>query len=60
MGTLLVTIILSLQLHVFPLSGEILSSVLRVVGEARQRTLGPFSPSFNIQNLLLEGLEKVM
>lgn len=49
-----------MQLHVFVLSGEILSHVLRVVGEARQRTLGPFSPSFNIHDLLLEGLEKVM
>lgn len=40
--------------------GEILSSVLRVVGEARQRTLGPFSPSFSIHDLLLEGLEKTL
>jgi hypothetical protein len=53
-------VILLLQLHVFVLSGEILSSVLRVVGEARQRMLGPFSPSFSIHDLLLEGLEKVM
>jgi hypothetical protein len=57
---LFVTIILLLQLQVFHISGEILSNVLRVVGEARQRTLGPFSPSFNIHDLLLEGLEKVM
>ncbi|GFG36936.1 hypothetical protein Cfor_12474 [Coptotermes formosanus] len=40
--------------------GEMLSNVLRVVGEARQRTLGPFSPSFNIHNILLDGLEKVL
>jgi len=40
--------------------GEMLSNVLHVVGEARQRTLGPFSPSFNIHNILLDGLEKVL
>lgn len=40
--------------------GEMLSNVLRVVGEARQRTLGPFSPSFNIHNILLDGLEKAL
>lgn len=38
--------------------GDMLSDVLRVVGEARQRTLGPFSPSFNIHNILVEGLQK--
>jgi hypothetical protein len=41
-------------------AGEILTNVLHVVGEARQRTLGPFSPSFNIHNILLDGLEKVI
>ncbi|XP_071452365.1 1-acylglycerol-3-phosphate O-acyltransferase Pnpla3-like [Hetaerina americana] len=40
--------------------GEITSDVLRVVTEARSKTLGPFSPSFNVQNVLLEGLEKVL
>lgn len=40
-------------------SGEITSDVLRVVYEARNKTLGPFSPSFNVQNILLEGLSKV-
>ncbi|KAF4530078.1 hypothetical protein B566_EDAN001334 [Ephemera danica] len=28
--------------------------------EARSKTLGPFSPSFNVQNVLLEGLLKVI
>ncbi|XP_026326934.1 uncharacterized protein LOC113235457 [Hyposmocoma kahamanoa] len=40
--------------------GEITSDVLRVVREARAGSLGPFSPSFNIQNVLLEGLEKYL
>jgi hypothetical protein len=40
-------------------SGEITSNVLRVAREARQRTLGPFSPSFNIQEMLLDNLRKV-
>ncbi|KAG8230280.1 hypothetical protein J437_LFUL009453 [Ladona fulva] len=40
--------------------GEITSDVLRVVTEARSKTLGPFSPSFNVQNILLEGLQKVL
>ncbi|XP_061932274.1 uncharacterized protein LOC107993792 isoform X10 [Apis cerana] len=39
--------------------GEITSNVLRVAREARQRTLGPFSPSFNVQEILLESLQKV-
>ncbi|XP_003396134.1 1-acylglycerol-3-phosphate O-acyltransferase Pnpla3 isoform X1 [Bombus affinis] len=38
--------------------GEITSNVLRVAREARQRTLGPFSPSFNVQEILLESLQK--
>ncbi|XP_050679899.1 1-acylglycerol-3-phosphate O-acyltransferase Pnpla3-like isoform X2 [Leptidea sinapis] len=38
--------------------GEITSDVLRIVGEARAGSLGPFSPSFNIQNVLLAGMEK--
>ncbi|XP_011645160.1 patatin-like phospholipase domain-containing protein 3 isoform X2 [Pogonomyrmex barbatus] len=40
--------------------GEITSNVLRVAREARQRTLGPFSPSFNIQEILLESLRKFL
>lgn len=40
--------------------GELTSDVLRVVGEARAGSLGPFSPSFNIQNVLLEGLERYL
>ncbi|KAI8440589.1 hypothetical protein MSG28_001811 [Choristoneura fumiferana] len=40
--------------------GEITSDVLRVVGEARAGSLGPFSPSFNIQNVLLEGMDKYL
>lgn len=35
------------------------SNVLRVAREARQRTLGPFSPSFNVQEILLSYLRKV-
>ncbi|XP_044254020.1 patanin-like phospholipase domain-containing protein atgl-1 isoform X1 [Tribolium madens] len=40
--------------------GETTSDVLRVATEARRRSLGPFNPSFNIHNLLLEGLEKFL
>ncbi|XP_018309842.1 patatin-like phospholipase domain-containing protein 3 isoform X2 [Mycetomoellerius zeteki] len=40
--------------------GEMTSNVLRVAREARQRTLGPFSPSFNIQEILLDGLRKFL
>ncbi|XP_063914547.1 patatin-like phospholipase domain-containing protein 2 isoform X1 [Zophobas morio] len=40
--------------------GETTSDVLRVAIEARKRSLGPFNPSFNIHNLLLEGLEKFL
>ncbi|EGI67348.1 Patatin-like phospholipase domain-containing protein 2 [Acromyrmex echinatior] len=36
------------------------SNVLHVAREARQRTLGPFSPSFNIQEILLDGLRKFL
>ncbi|CAK1578835.1 unnamed protein product [Parnassius mnemosyne] len=38
--------------------GEITSDVLRIVGEARAGSLGPFSPSFNIQNVLLASMQK--
>lgn len=40
--------------------GEMTSNVLRVAREARQRTLGPFSPSFNVQEILLESLQKFL
>ncbi|XP_045487959.1 uncharacterized protein LOC110998337 [Pieris rapae] len=40
--------------------GEITSDVLRIVGEARAGSLGPFSPSFNIQNVLLESMERYL
>lgn len=39
---------------------DMTSDVLRLAIEARSRSLGPFSPSFNIQNLLLQGLEKYL
>lgn len=34
--------------------------MLRIASEARSRSLGPFNPSFNIQNLLIQGLQKVL
>ncbi|CAG9766070.1 unnamed protein product [Ceutorhynchus assimilis] len=40
--------------------GETTSDILRVAIEARKRSLGPFNPSFNIHQLLLEGLEKFL
>ncbi|XP_060531802.1 1-acylglycerol-3-phosphate O-acyltransferase Pnpla3 isoform X2 [Cylas formicarius] len=40
--------------------GETTSDVLRVATEARKGSLGPFNPSFNINKLLLEGLEKFL
>lgn len=40
--------------------GEMTSNVLRVAREARQRTLGPFSPSFNVQDILLSSLQKFL
>lgn len=36
------------------------SDVLRLALDARSGSLGPFSPSFNIQDLLLKNLEKVL
>ncbi|XP_069956157.1 patatin-like phospholipase domain-containing protein 2 isoform X4 [Cherax quadricarinatus] len=38
----------------------ITSSVLKTATEARRRTLGPFSPTFNIEKLLKEGLLNVL
>lgn len=40
-------------------SGAITSDVLNLVCLARKRILGPFSPSFNVQDVLAEGLRKV-
>ncbi|XP_014478777.1 PREDICTED: patatin-like phospholipase domain-containing protein 3 isoform X2 [Dinoponera quadriceps] len=40
--------------------GEITSHVLRVAREARQRTLGPFSPSLNVHQIMLESLQKFL
>ncbi|XP_050303227.1 1-acylglycerol-3-phosphate O-acyltransferase Pnpla3-like isoform X3 [Anthonomus grandis grandis] len=40
--------------------GQTTSDILRVATEARKRSLGPFNPSFNIHQLLLEGLEKFL
>lgn len=37
-----------------------ISDVLRVIRDARKKTLGPFSPSFDVQALLREGLEKFL
>ncbi|KAL0273132.1 UNVERIFIED_CONTAM: hypothetical protein PYX00_005879 [Menopon gallinae] len=36
------------------------SDVLRVIGDARTKTLGPFSPSFDVQTLLRDGLDKFL
>jgi len=36
--------------------GEMTSNVLNIAIEARKRTLGPFSPSFNITQIIFEGL----
>lgn len=36
------------------------SDFFRVVNEARSHSLGPFSPRFNIQTCLLEGLQKFL
>ncbi|XP_057658020.1 uncharacterized protein LOC130894966 isoform X1 [Diorhabda carinulata] len=40
--------------------GDMTSDVLRVTTDARSRSLGAFSPSFNINKLLLENLEKFL
>nr|CAD7433519.1 unnamed protein product [Timema monikensis] len=39
-------------------SSELTTNILRVVQEARTKTLGPFSPSFSIHNIIRDGLEK--
>ncbi|XP_017775894.1 PREDICTED: patatin-like phospholipase domain-containing protein 2 isoform X2 [Nicrophorus vespilloides] len=40
--------------------GDLTSDVLRVATEARSKSLGPFAPSFNIQDILFEGISKVL
>lgn len=40
--------------------GEVASDMLGLIREARLRTLGPFSPSFNVQEYLLDRLSKVL
>lgn len=35
------------------------SDVLRIATEARTSVLGPFRPSFNVQDALIAGLDKV-
>ncbi|KAG5681879.1 hypothetical protein PVAND_011286 [Polypedilum vanderplanki] len=40
--------------------GEMTSDFFRIVNEARSHSLGPFSPSFNIQTCILEGMRKAM
>ncbi|XP_076066510.1 brummer isoform X3 [Oratosquilla oratoria] len=40
--------------------GTITSSVLKTATEARRTTLGPFSPTFNVEKLLREGLLSVL
>lgn len=44
----------------YTFSGEMTSDFFRIVNEARSHSLGPFSPSFNIQTCLLEGLQKFL
>lgn len=44
----------------FFIPGEMTSDFFRVVNEARSHSLGPFSPNFNIQESLLEGLQKFL
>lgn len=39
-------------------AGEMTSDFFRIVNEARSHSLGPFSPSFNIQESLLEGMSR--
>ncbi|XP_044735220.1 1-acylglycerol-3-phosphate O-acyltransferase Pnpla3 isoform X4 [Chrysoperla carnea] len=40
--------------------GDMTSDVLRIACEARTSVLGPFRPSFNIQNALLEGIDAIL
>ncbi|XP_051169120.1 1-acylglycerol-3-phosphate O-acyltransferase Pnpla3 isoform X2 [Leptopilina boulardi] len=38
--------------------GEMTSNLLKMAEDTRQRTLGPFSPSFNVHAILMDNLEK--
>ncbi|CAG7721940.1 unnamed protein product [Allacma fusca] len=40
--------------------GQITQDVLRIATLARSKTLGPFSPSFNINKILRDGLVKIL
>jgi len=40
--------------------GEMTSRILQLACEARKLTLGPFSPSFNITDILYDGLNRVL
>ena len=40
--------------------GEMTSNILRIATEARALTLGPFSPSFKVNQIVKEGLEKLL
>ena len=40
--------------------GEMTSQVLKIATEARKCTLGPFSPSFNINAIMAEGLKAIL
>ena len=40
--------------------GDMTSQVLKIATEARKCTLGPFSPSFNINQILLDGLQNIL
>lgn len=46
------------QIIIFHFAGEMTSDFFRIVNEARSHSLGPFSPSFNIQTCLLEGMSR--
>lgn len=48
------------QIIIFHFAGEMTSDVFRIINEARSHSLGPFSPSFDIQKCLLEGLTKYL
>lgn len=48
------------SLSLFLVPGEMTSDFFRIVNEARSHSLGPFSPSFNIQTCILEGMRKAM
>ena len=40
--------------------GEMTSQVLKIATEARKCTLGPFSPYFNINQILADGLHEIL